>query len=215
MTKQKTNAATLEEAGNYRVEHDSAIQPALAEGNPSIDEAMADIQKAFGLIANATTLILNVPSPDGDVEVEFVTDEQNGEVEKVMCRQVNRYRRLQVGLLGQLMRQLDFAVDAELRELKGAQDQVASAMRNLNRSQDPTKLRDFIESKLKWADVISDRAAWAQRLRDAADTAYLDLVGTVYVPTEKRTRTVEVPSAPGAPTDPLLAKAAAFVNTKR
>lgn len=209
----KTNATTIEENGQYAVQHDFAAQPAAE--NPTIDEAMESIKQAFGLIANATTLIINVPTPDGDIDVDFVSDEQNGEVETVKCRQVNRFRRLQVGLLGQVLRQLDFAIEAEMRELKQAQDQVASAMRNMQRSQDPTKLRDFIESKLKWADVISDRAAWAQRLRDAADAAYLDLVGTVYVPAEKRTRTIEVPSAPSQPADPLLAAAAAFVNKKQ
>lgn len=209
----KSNASTIEENGKYAVQHDFAAQP--APNNVTIDEAMEDIKQAFGLIANATTLLINVPAPDGDVEVEFVSDEQTGEVEKVMCRQVNRFRRLQVGLLGQVLRQLDFAIDAEMRELKQAQDQVASAMRNMQRSQDPGKIRDFIESKLKWADVISDRAAWAQRLRDAADDAYLDLVGQPYVPAEKRDRTISVPSAPSQPADPLLKAAAEFVNKQR
>lgn len=208
----RSNAAAVADAGIYATQHDRQAQP--AEQNPTIEEAMESVKQAFGLIANATTLTINVPAPDGDVEVEFPSDDQNGEVEIVLCKQVNRFRRLQIGLLGQLMRQFDFAIDAELKELKSAQDQVASAMRNLQRSQDPARLRDFIESKLKWADVISDRAAWAQRLRDAADDAYLDLVGSPYVPQEKRTRTVEVPQTPGTPADPLLARAASFVNQR-
>ena len=212
-SKLKTNASVLAAAALYATEHDVAAQPATE--NPTIDEAMESIKQAFGLIANATTLAINVPSPDGDTVVEFVSDEQNGEVVQVACKVVNRLRRLQIGLLGQIMRQLDFAVEQEMKELKGAQDQIASAMRNLQRSQDPAKLRDFIESKLKWADVISDRAAWAGRLRDAGHDAYLDLVGQTYVPVEKRTRTVEVPASPtGASPDPLLARAAAFVNQR-
>lgn len=205
----KTNAASIEDNGKYHVQHDPAAQPAAS--NPTFEQAQESMREALGYIADATTLIINVPSPEGDFDVDFDSGNQDGEVVTVKCKQVNRFRRLQTGLMSQILRQLDYAIEQENKELAGIQRDVRSAMGNLQRAQDPARLRDFIESKLKWADVIADRVSWAMGLRDAADAAYLDLVGTVYTPAEKRVKAdVVIPNAPSA--DPLLARAAAFAN---
>src|SRR6186713_3078743 len=103
-----SNSDQLEAAAKYRVQHDP--QPEIAVDNPEPGECVASIQAALKLIAHATTLDVNIPDPDGDREVEYASDEQDGEVTLVRCRVANRFGRMQSGLLDAILRQLDFSL---------------------------------------------------------------------------------------------------------
>lgn len=208
----KSNAQKIAEHGETAIE--PRFEAQLSPLNPSTDQAKQHIRNALDELAMATTLNVNIPSPDGDTDVDFVSDEQNGEVTVVKCRVANRLGKMQRGLLDNVIRQLDFSITSAMNELRDVKRQVGSAVANVQRSEDPTKLRDFIEAKCRWADVISDQVAFGQMLRDTAADAYFDLTGRPYVAFEKREKrqvTIAAPSA-GATADPVMAAAAALLN---
>lgn len=208
-----SNAAQIEGAALYRVQHDP--QPQVAEDNPEPQQCAEAIGKALSIIAYATTLNVNIPDPDGDREVEYASEDQDGEVVTVRCRVANRFDRMQRGLLDAILRQLDFSIQRATQELNDIKRDIRSALGNMQRSQDPAKLRGFIDGKTRWSDVIADQIAHAQLLRDAAHDAYVDLTGRPYVPYEQRRPTtvaLPMPKA-GEQVDPVLARAQALLNS--
>lgn len=165
------------------------------------------IEEAMELIASAFYLPVNIPHPDGDREVEFVSDEQTGEVELVRCKVVNRYGKQQRGMLNQVLRQLDYSVESGLKEMSEIADKVANAQRNRQGKQDTSALDGFIEKQLAWSDVIADQVSHAQSLRARAFDTYLALTGQIYTPYEKKEpRKVEVAAPAAAAVDPRLAR---------
>jgi hypothetical protein len=179
----------------YRVEHDPA--PVPAEDNPSIIQQKAAIKQAMGLLSYAATFLVNIPDPDGDREVDFVSDEKNGEVETVRCRAANRYGRTERGLLDQTLRQLSFALEQDKKAIADEQRNLRGMFNTLTRSDDPERIRDAMAKKADWIDVLADRCAHTQALLDAGNEAYIDLRGEAYVAYEKRApRTLSIPAAP-------------------
>lgn len=214
MTKTKTNAEQIENAGAFVTAQPANLPAFLSDVNPTTEQSQKALVDALDYLIVATTCNVNIPDVAGDTDIEVVSDEQNGEVETIKCRVANRYGRMQRGLLDAVLRQLDFSIAAATKEIDDIKRDVGNAMRSMQRSQDPTKLRDFVDSKLSWADVIADQVGHAQALRDAAADAYFDLMGRPYVPYEKRERrTIDIPApAAGQASDPLLNKAAAFLK---
>jgi len=208
-----SNSQQLEGAAIYRVQHDP--QPQLADSNPEPQQCVEAIKQALHLLAYSTTLDVNIPAADGDREIEYASEEQDGEVITVRCRVANRFGRMQSGLLDAVLRQLDFSLSRANDELNGLKRDIRSAMTNMQRSQDPTKLMSFIDGKTRWADVIVDQISHAQMLRDAAHDIYVDLTGRPYIPYEQRRPApvaIPVPAA-GQVLDPVLAKAKALLGS--
>lgn len=208
----KTNAQAV--ADNAPAATVVTMLPFISDTNPTPKQCADAISSAFALLMSATTLNVNVPTPDGDTEVEVASDDQNGEVVTVRCRVANRYGRMQRGVADSLLRQLDFSIKSALDEIEGIKREVRSAINGMQRSQDPAKLRDFIDSKTNWADVVADQAGHAQMLRDTLADDYFAHFGRPYIPYEKRekpTVTIAAPAA-GEKLDPVLAKAKALLG---
>ena len=208
----KSNGAQL--LDNAPADGVVAILPFIADNNPTPKQCAEAVTAAFGLLMSATTLNVNIPHADGDTDVEVISDDQNGEVSTVRCKVANRYGRMQRGIADSLLRQLDFSIKSAVDEIEGIKREVRSALSNMARSQDPTKLRDFIDSKTTWADVIADQVGHAQMLRDQLADDYFGHFGRPYVPYEKRERktvTIAAPAA-GEQLDPVLAKAKALLG---
>lgn len=202
---------SIERAGNYNTDAKWGIT--VDSRNPTVEQAKASIVDAMEAIIAATTLMVNIPDPEGEHDIEFASDEQNGEVEVVKCRQANRYSRMQRGLLDQLLRQLTYAVEAERKEFESGKRQLQSMFNTLTRADDPARIRDAMEKKAGYLDLVKERWAHAQNLLDAANVAYIDLTGTAYVPYEQRVarRNVAVPAAPQS--DPVLARCADLIRS--
>jgi hypothetical protein len=193
----------------YRVEHDPRPQP--ADDNPSIIQQKAAVKQALGLLHYAASFMVNIPDPDGDRDVDFVSDEQNGEVVTVKCRAANRYGRTQRGLLDQTLRQLSYALEQDNKAIKDEQRNLRGMFNTLTRSDDPERIRDAMGKKADWIDVLADRAGHTQALLDAANEAYIDLMGQAYTPYEKRApRTLAVPAAPAD--DSLLQRVRSLIT---
>jgi hypothetical protein len=194
---------------------DVPILPFIADNNPTVAQCKDAVNTAFDLLMSATTLNVNIPAADGDTEVDVISDDQNGEVEKVRVKVANRYGRMQRGLADSLLRQLDFSIKSALDEIAGIKKDVRSAVENMQRSEDPSRARDFIESKTRWADVIRDQVGHAQMLRDTLADTYFAHFGRPYVPYEKREKRQVQIAAPGAgqTLDPVLAAAKALLDS--
>lgn len=218
MTKQKQNAETLqaanaqqlENAGRYKVTHSPA--PVVRDTNLTLTEQKEAIRAGMDTIASALRLDVLVPDADGTVEVEFASEDQNGEVEIVRCRETNRHSGLQRGVLGQIVRQFDWSVGRAQGDIAAIKREISSMLNRMDRSEDPAKIRDAIEAKLRWADVLADRAAFAQAMADAAHDAYFDLIGSAYAPTEAKAQQPSRPVRDAVPIDPVLAAARAFAK---
>jgi hypothetical protein len=180
--------------------------------NITIEAACESVRQAMGLLANAFSQDIIVPHPDGEHDVTIVVDPETGEVDTFTAKVVNRLFQMQRGMLQNVLRQLDYSIGRETAAVDELKRKQTSALTNLQRSEDPTKLRRFIEVQCDKIDTGNDRIAWAQRLRDTAAAAYLDLVGDVYTPYEKAApRTVNI-AAPAMAGDPLLARVNAQLN---
>lgn len=185
--------------------------PKPDDNNPTIVQQKAAIVDALEALITASTFMVNIPDPNGDRDVEFASEDQNGEVEVVRCRSANRFGRLQRGLLDQLVRQLNYALDTEMKDFTSGQAQIRSMLNAMTRSDDPARIRDSIANKSSYLNLVKERIAHIQALLDAANTAYIDLTGTAYVSYEERAKTRRVLPVPTAPSsDPVLAAAAAL-----
>lgn len=207
----KTNAATMADlapASSTPIRFPDFI------GQPQ-ENAGEMIEQAMELIAAACFLPVRVPAADGPIEVAVASEDQNGEVEVVRCREVNRYGKLQLNLLNNVIRSLDYSISVGVKDVEDTKREIRSALGNLARSQDPSRLLDFIEKKTQWSEVVQDQAAFAQMLRDKAADTYHALTGRPYTPYEKKDArasvTVAAPPAAVA-TDPRILAAQALLN---
>lgn len=212
MSNSKSNAGKIADLAPAAA--DVEVLPFIAANNPTAAQCVEAVKTAFDLLMSATTLNVNIPHPDGESEVEVISDDQNGEVQTVRCKVANRFGRMQRGLGDTLIRQLDFSIKSALDEIAGIKKDVRSAVENMQKSEDPSRARDFIESKTRWADVVRDQAGHAQLLRDALADEYFAQFGKPYVPYESRKRREVTIAAPAGQTlDPVLAAAKALLQS--